>query len=166
MAALRERLLLEEDVSEEVGETVPVTEEAVTEAGPVASPDEAPTADAAEPDAAEQKDPTDPGMDPDMVNALSGAVNSQIASVYADIDGLNGLIAMLRDERDIPSRDEVIGLLDSIVDDRSVHIGMLQAISGMLSGRGGLVDAGSGIAADEIAQSEPAEAESAEAEGE
>lgn len=156
MAALRERLLLEEDVSEEVGETVPVTEEAVTEAGPVASPDEAPTADAAEPDAAEQKDPTDPEaeMDPDRVNALSGAVNSQIASVYADIDGLNGIIAMLRDEQGIPSRDEVIGLLDSIVDDRSVHIGMLQAISGMLSGRGGLVDAGSGIAADEIASTE------------
>lgn len=143
MAALKERLLLEE-----------------TEPDIEIIPAEAPEADAAEPEA-----PTDPETDPDRVNALSGAINSQIASVYGDIDGLNGLIAMLRDEPSVPSRDEVIGLLDSIVDDRSVHVGMLQEISGLLSGRGGLVDAGSGIAAGEIAQSEPAP-EPTEAEGE
>ena len=139
MAAIRERLLLEED-----GELDPgiVAEPAEHEA-PAYAPDGVP-------------------MDPDRVNALSGAINSQIASVYADIDGLNGIIAMLRDEPSVPSRDEVIGLLDSIVDDRSVHVGMLQGISGMLSGRGGLVDAGSGMAADEIAQTEPAEAKGEE----
>ena len=147
MAALRERLLLEED-----GELDPA-------AGPETGAEtEAPKADASEPEATEAEAPADP----DRANALSGAVNSQIASVYADIDGLNGIMAMLREERDIPSRDEMLGLLDSIVDDRSVHVGMLQAISGALSGRGGLVDAGSGIAADEIAQPEPAEAEGEE----
>ena len=144
MAALRERLLLEED-----GELDPA-------AGPETGAEtEAPKAGAPEAEAP---------ADPDRANALSGAVNSQIASVYADIDGLNGIIAMLRDEPDVPSRDEVIGLLDSIVDDRSVHVGMLQAVSGMLSGRGGLVDAGSGIAADEIASTEPQPEEPAEAE--
>lgn len=145
MAALRERLLLEETDIEEIPAEAPETE----------IPMEAPKAGAPEAEAP---------ADPDRANALSGAVNSQIASVYADIDGLNGIIAMLRDEPDVPSRDEVIGLLDSIVDDRSVHVGMLQAVSGMLSGRGGLVDAGSGIAADEIASTEPQPEEPAEAE--
>lgn len=144
MAALRERLLLEEeDGTEEVGiEEIPA-EIPEPKVEPAKAPDGTPLVP----------------MDPDRVNALSGAINSQIASVYGDIDGLNGLIATLRDEPYVPSRDEVIGLLDSIVDDRSVHVGMLQAISGMLSGRGGLVDAGNGIANDEIAQPEPAEAE-------
>lgn len=158
MAALRERLLLEEEDGE-LDPAVDLGIEAEPEASKAGGPEtEAPKADATEPGATE----TASAEDLDRANALSGAINSQIASVYADIDGLNGLIAMLREEHDIPSRDEVIGLLDSIVDDRSVHVGMLQAISGALSGRGGLVDAGSGIAADEIAQPEPAEAEGEE----
>lgn len=159
MAALRERLLLEEEDGE-----LDLGIEAEPEASKAGGPEtEAPKADATEPRATEtEATETASAEDPDRANALSGAINSQIASVYADIDGLNGLIAMLREEHDIPSRDEVIGLLDSIVDDRSVHVGMLQAISGALSGRGGLVDAGSGIAADEIAQPEPAEAEGEE----
>lgn len=148
MAALRERLLLEEEDGE-----LDLGIEAEPEASKAGGPET--EASGPEPGATETEAPADP----DRANALSGVVNSQIASVYADIDGLNGIIAMLRDEPDVPSRDEVIGLLDSIVDDRSVHVGMLQAISGMLSGRGGLVDAGSGIAAGEIA---PAEAEGEE----
>lgn len=142
MATIKERLLLEETEPAGIGE---IPAEIPTEA-PNDNHDVAP-------------------MGPDRVNALAGAINSQIASVYGDIDGLNGLIAMLRDEPFVPSRDEVIGLLDSIVDDRSVHVGMLQAISGMLSGKGGLVDAGNGLANDEIAKpEEPAEPEPAEAE--
>lgn len=149
MVALKERLLLEE--TEEPGiEEIPAE---------IEIPAEAPETEAPKADAPKEV-PDGVRTDPDRVNALSGAINSQIASVYGDIDGLNGLIAMLRDEPFVPSRDEVIGLLDSIVDDRSVHVGMLQEISGLLSGRGGLVDAGSGIAAGEIApKEEPAEAE-------
>ena len=144
MAALKERLLLEEDGEPGI------------EAEPMEIPAEAPM------EAPRDNHDVAP-IDPDKVNALSGAINSQIASVYGDIDGLNGLIAMLRDEPAVPSRDEVIGLLDSIVDDRSVHVGMLQAISGMISGKGGLVDAGNGLANDEIAKpEEPAEAEAGE----
>lgn len=149
MVALKERLLLEE--------TEPGIEEIEI---PAEIPAEAPETEAP------TEVPDGVRTDPDRVNALSGAINSQIASVYGDIDGLNGLIAMLRDEPFVPSRDEVIGLLDSIVDDRSVHVGMLQEISGLLSGRGSLVDAGSGIAAGEIAQPETTEVKPAEAEGE
>lgn len=144
MASIKERLLLEE--------TEPGAEPAGIGEIPAEIPSEAPNHDVAP-------------MGPDRVNALAGAINSQIASVYGDIDGLNGLIAMLRDEPVVPSRDEVIGLLDSIVDDRSVHVGMLQAISGMLSGKGELVDAGNGIANDEIAP-ETAQPEEPAEEGE
>lgn len=89
-----------------------------------------------------------------VAKALAGAINSAISASYDDIDSLTGIIASIK--ADLPARPDVIDILERVVDDRTVHVGMLQAASDLLSGMGDLVDAGKEMAA-EIADSSPTE---------
>ena len=115
-----EKLLLEEDGAEPA-EPLP------TEPLPEADPEEEADREAA------------------VAKALSGAINSAISASYDDIDSLTGIIASIK--ADLPTRPDVIDILERVVDDRTVHVGMLQAASDLLSGMGDLVDAGKEMAA-------------------
>ena len=79
-----------------------------------------------------------------VAKALAGAINSAISASYDDIESLTGIIASIK--ADLPARADVIDILERVVDDKTVHVGMLQAASDLLSGKGDLVDAGKEMA--------------------
>lgn len=138
---LDERLLLEEPGDEVPGLII------AGEDGP-AVPAEAETAEAG----AAKGSPVDKEA---VETSIAGAINSEVAKAYLDIDSINGLVSSIR--YDLPGRDDVIGILEAVADDRAVHVGMLQKAADLLEGTAGLIAIGGDKAGEIAGESSPEE---------
>ena len=96
----------------------------------------------------------------DVLSTLSGAISAEISRTYDDIDSLTGLMSTIREAA--PGRDDILGILDSVADDRTIHVGMLQQAYDALSGRGELIDDGKEKASGIAGGDEPEETEEGE----
>lgn len=76
-----------------------------------------------------------------MENAMSGLIANEIAAIYNSMDSLKGIIATLSSE--MPGRDDISSILGKVLDERTVHIGMLQRAVDLIDGKStGLIDDG------------------------
>lgn len=62
-----------------------------------------------------------------FINVLS----SEIGEVYNDISALKSILATLN--VDMPSRDDIKDILNGIIDERTMHVGMLQKAIDLLN---------------------------------
>lgn len=119
----------------------------------------------AEPELPVENNPIEPLVDADVVNnALLDTINREIADEWARIDSLNSVKLTLEGENaNIPGAAEII---DNIITDKTVSIGMLQKIVELIDGgKKELVELGKDKAEDIIAPTEePAVPEVADAE--
>lgn len=87
-------------------------------------------------------EPTEEDVLPEIKdNAISGLLTSQLTSIYGDIDNLKSVVTTIALES--PEKQDVIDILNSIIDDRTVHIGMLEQALGLVDSKhADLVDTG------------------------
>lgn len=86
--------------------------------------------------------PTEPEIPQEIENnAISGLLGTEIANVYTNIDALKSIIATIALES--PERQDIIDILNTIIDERTMQIGMLQQAMGLVDNKHTeLIDAG------------------------
>ena len=81
---------------------------------------------------AEPKDETDDGTkdeeaDEDLKNgAICSTINSFLNEKFNEIDGIKSLIATIGYEFPEGGKDDIVGILNSVLDDCNIHIGVYQ----------------------------------------
>ena len=88
----------------------------------------------------------EPKVDPEVRdNAIVGILTSLVTDAYANIDSIKSAIATISTE--LPERDDLVAILNSVADERTTHVGMLQKAIDLIDGKSqGLVDSGKEIA--------------------
>ncbi len=93
---------------------------------------------------AEPKEPIEVSTEvPEEVktDALSGLITSELTNTYSNIENLKGIVTTIALE--YPERQDIVDILNSIIDERTIHIGMLQQALELVDGKHAeLVDAG------------------------
>lgn len=95
---------------------------------------------------AEPSEPIEISVDPVpeeelKVNAISGIITNEIAKVYSDIDSLKSILSTVALE--MPDRQDVLDILNELINERTIHIGMFQQLLDLVDGEHkDLVDAG------------------------
>ena len=75
------------------------------------------------------------------VNALSGLITGELTGTYSNIESLKSIVTTVALE--FPERQDIVDILNSIIDERTMHIGMLQQALELVDGKHAeLVDAG------------------------
>lgn len=73
-------------------------------------------------------------------NAVTSLLMDEIANLYASIDSLGSLIATFSSDN---PREDIISIINQIIDDRTIQVGMLQKAIDLINGKSvELVDAG------------------------
>lgn len=81
-------------------------------------------------------------------NAMSSIIANEISSTYNSIDSIKSIIATISSE--MPEREDVIAIMNQLVDDKTIHVGMLQKAIDLIDGKTNeLID--NGIEAAEVA---------------
>jgi len=89
-------------------------------------------------------------------NAMSSVIANEIANTYASIDSIKSIIATLSSE--MPEREDIIAIMNQLIDDKTIHVGMLQKAMDLIDGKSNeLIDGG--IEAAEIASHNTQEGE-------
>lgn len=79
------------------------------------------------------------------MDGLYSILSSELSNTYNHVSELKSILATF--EADMPDRKDVTDILNGILDDRTMHIGMLQSAMDILDPRHGeLIDAGEGKA--------------------
>lgn len=74
-------------------------------------------------------------------NAISSIIANEISSTYGRIDSLKSVIATISSE--MPGKDDVVAIINQLIDEDTVQIGMLQKAMDLIDGKSGeLIDAG------------------------
>lgn len=74
-------------------------------------------------------------------NAMSSIIANEISNTYTSIDSIKSIIATISSE--MPGREDVVAILNQLVDDNTIHIGMLQKAMDLIDGKSNdLIDAG------------------------
>lgn len=74
-------------------------------------------------------------------NAMSSIIANEISNTYTSIDSIKSIIATISSE--MPEREDVVAILNQLVDDNTIHIGMLQKAMDLIDGKSSdLIDAG------------------------
>lgn len=86
--------------------------------------------------------PTEPEIPAEIeTNALSGLITGELTNVYSNIDSLKSIVSTIAAE--FPERQDVIDILNTLIDERTMHVGMLQQALELVDGKHKeLVDAG------------------------
>ena len=81
-------------------------------------------------------------------NAMSSIIANEISSTYNSIDSIKSIIATISSE--MPEREDIVAILNQIIDDKTIHVGMLQKAIDLIDGKTNeLID--NGIEAAEVA---------------
>ena len=93
----------------------------------------------------------EPKVDQEIVdNAMASLLSNEVASTYSRIDSLKSIVATISTE--MPERDDITSILNQIIDECTMHIGMLQNAADRIDGKtDALIDAGD-ESADAIAE--------------
>lgn len=76
-----------------------------------------------------------------MENAISSLITGELTSVYSNIDTLKSIIATIALEA--PERQDLIDIFNELVNERTIHVGMLQQALELVDGEHkSLVDTG------------------------
>ena len=74
-------------------------------------------------------------------NAMSSIIANEISNTYTSIDSIKSIIATISSE--MPEREDVISIMNQLVDDNTIHIGMLQKAMDLIDGKSSeLIDTG------------------------
>ena len=84
----------------------------------------------------------EPKVDQEIVdNAMASLLSNEVASTYSRIDSLKSIVATISTE--MPERDDITSILNQIIDECTMHIGMLQNAADRIDGKtDALIDAG------------------------
>ena len=120
----------------------------------------------------EPKDGTDDGAndeeaDEDLKNgAICSTINSFLNEKFNEIDGIKSLIATIGYEFPEGGKDDIVGILNSVLDDCNIHIGVYQKALAELDPESQIaIEKGKGKAEDIIADAHGDSDESDEKEG-
>lgn len=76
----------------------------------------------------------EPEVEPEIQsNAISSIIANEVSSSYSRIDSLKGIVATISSE--MPDKGEVIAILNSLIDEDTVQIGMLQKAMDLIDGK-------------------------------
>lgn len=85
-------------------------------------------------------------------NAMSSIIANEISNTYASIDAIKSIIATMSSE--MPEKEDVIAILNQLIDDKTLSVGMLQKAMDLIDGKtSDLIDSGVEVA-DDIAHNE------------
>lgn len=116
---LTEKILLEEPVQDDELSNVPVASVVDDKGNEVSLPD----VEVEAPVVSEEEIKVDSDMKENMItNILSNEIND----AYNNISMLKGDITMVSQE--LPERTDILDVLNAIIDERAIHIGMLQKV--------------------------------------
>ena len=69
--------------------------------------------------------------DEDKMNGFTNVLSNEIGEVYNNIANLKSILVTLNS--DLPERDDIKDILTEIINERTIHVGMLQKAVDMLS---------------------------------
>lgn len=91
-------------------------------------------------------------------NAMASIISNEISSTYMSIDSIKSAIATISSE--MPEREDIIAILNQIIDDKTISIGMLQKAVDLIDGKSeNLIDNGNEAAEIISHEGEPKEGE-------
>ena len=84
----------------------------------------------------------EPKVDDEIkTNTMSSIIANEITHTYDSIDSIKSIIATISSE--MPDREDVIAIMNQLVDDSTIHIGMLQKAMDLIDGKSSeLIDTG------------------------
>lgn len=82
-------------------------------------------------------------------NAIAGMLGSEVSNAYNSIDSLRSVIATIAAE--VPNREDILTILNGIIDNTTLQIGMLQKAIDLIDGKSNdLLSNGNDVAEDAI----------------
>lgn len=80
-------------------------------------------------------------------NAMSSIIANEISNTYLSIDAIKSIIATMSSE--MPEKEDVIAILNQLIDDKTLSVGMLQKAMDLIDGKtNDLIDSGVEVAND------------------